>query len=80
MNRKFATMCIYGNEKKYDISANDFLCDVDDGLYAVSTITNNNLIHKSVASIVPLTYIYMGYRTGKSQDSEFEGNKLNKKA
>ena len=69
---------LFGNEKKYNITANDFLCDVDDGLYAVSTITKNNLIHKSVASVVPLTYIYMGYRTGKSQDSEFEGSKLNK--
>lgn len=70
---------LFGNEKKYDISANDFLCDVDDGLYAVSTITNNHGIHRAVASVVPLTYIYMGYRTGKSQDSEFEGTKLNKK-
>lgn len=68
---------LFGNEKKYNITANDFLCDVDDGLYAVSTITNNQNIHKAVASIVPLTYIYMGYRAGKVKDSEFD-NKLNK--
>ena len=68
---------LFGNEKKYNITANDFLCDVDDGLYEVSTITNNQNIHKAVASIVPLTYIYMGYRAGKVKDSEFD-NKLNK--
>lgn len=64
---------IFKEDSGYKCTIKDFMCDIDDFVFAASTVMNNKNLYKFTASVCPVTYTVHGYLAGcRQQDKKLD--------
>ena len=64
---------IFKEDSGYKCTIKDFMCDIDDFVFAASTVMNNKTLYKFTASVCPVTYTVHGYLAGcRQQDKKLD--------
>ena len=61
---------VFKEDSGYKCTLKDFLCDIDDFVFAASTVMNNKTLYKLTASVCPITYAVYGYLAGCRQEDK----------
>ena len=67
---------IFKEDSGYKCTLKDFVCDMDDFVFAASTVVNNKTLYKLTASVCPVTYAMLGYRAGCRQKDNKKLDKI----
>ena len=64
---------VFKEDSGYKCTLKDFMCDIDDFVFAASTVMNNKNLYKFTASVCPVTYTVHGYLAGcRQQDKKLD--------
>ena len=67
---------VFKEDSGYKCTLKDFVCDMDDFVFAASTVVNNKTLYKLTASVCPVTYAMLGYRAGCRQKDNKKLDKI----
>ena len=67
---------IFKEDSGYKCTLKDFMCDMDDFVFAASTVMNNKPLYKLTASVCPVTYAVYGYLAGCRQKDNKKLDKI----
>lgn len=67
---------IFKEDSGYKCTLKDFMCDIDDFVFAASTVMNNKPLYKLTASVCPITYTVHGYLAGCRQKDNKKLDKI----
>ena len=67
---------IFKEDSGYKCTLKDFMCNMDDFVFATSTVMNNKLLYKFTASVCPVTYTVHGYLAGCRQKDNKKLDKI----
>lgn len=67
---------IFKEDSGYKCTLKDFMCDIDDFVFAASTVMDNKPLYKLTASVCPITYAVHGYMAGCRQKDNKKLDKI----
>lgn len=67
---------IFKEDSGYKCTLKDFAGDIDDFVFAASTVMNNKKLYKFTASVCPITYMTHGYLAGCRQKDNKKLDKI----